>query len=53
MPKVGRFGHSAAVAYGNILLIAGGYAGRVLGDLVAYKVPSLIASSHVSSKCFY
>lgn len=45
MPKGGRFGHSAAVAHGNILLIAGGYAGHVLGDLIAYKVPKMIATA--------
>lgn len=45
----GRFGHVAASAYGNILLIAGGYSGYMLGDLIAYKFPPTVAPPKVSS----
>ncbi|XP_041369444.1 multiple epidermal growth factor-like domains protein 8 [Gigantopelta aegis] len=48
MPKKGRFGHIAGVAYGNIVLIAGGYSGQVRGDLIAFKVPAAV-SPHQSS----
>ncbi|XP_052224268.1 multiple epidermal growth factor-like domains protein 8 [Dreissena polymorpha] len=46
----GRVSHVAAVAYGNTLLVAGGYAGYVKGDVMAFKFPPLIAppSSEVS-----
>ncbi|KAH9496424.1 Multiple epidermal growth factor-like domains protein 8, partial [Bulinus truncatus] len=43
LPLKGRFGHSAVVANGNVMLIMGGYSGRVMGDLIAYKVPTAIA----------
>ncbi|XP_035828225.1 multiple epidermal growth factor-like domains protein 8 [Aplysia californica] len=43
MPSKGRFGHAAVVANGNVMFILGGYSGQVLGDLIAYKVPSAIA----------
>ncbi|XP_067832979.1 multiple epidermal growth factor-like domains protein 8 [Heptranchias perlo] len=39
----GRYSHVATVMNGNILLIAGGYSGRPLGDLVAYKVPIFVS----------
>ncbi|XP_076454870.1 multiple epidermal growth factor-like domains protein 8 [Babylonia areolata] len=42
VPK-GRFGHVAAVARGNLMLVVGGYSGQVLDDLMVYKVPSAIA----------
>ncbi|XP_074654134.1 multiple epidermal growth factor-like domains protein 8 [Tubulanus polymorphus] len=42
-PDGGRFGHSAVVAYGNTLLITGGYRGNVFGDLVSFTVPPSIA----------
>ncbi|XP_051901341.1 LOW QUALITY PROTEIN: multiple epidermal growth factor-like domains protein 8 [Pristis pectinata] len=39
----GRYSHVAAVMNGNILLTAGGFSGRPLGDLVAYKVPIFVS----------
>ena len=44
----GRFSHVAVLAYGNTLLISGGYCGSVLGDLIAYTVPLGIAKNWVS-----
>ena len=49
MPQKGRFGHIAGVAYGNILLIAGGYSGQVLGDLIAFKVPAAVSPHQVTA----
>lgn len=40
----GRYSHVAAVMEGRVLLIAGGYSGVALGDLVAYKVPLFVSS---------
>lgn len=40
----GRYSHVAAVMDGRVLLIAGGYSGVALGDLVAYKVPLFVSS---------
>lgn len=48
MPAKGRFGHTAVVANGNVMFVIGGYSGQVLGDLLAYKVPSAIADFQVS-----
>jgi len=48
----GRYGHVAVAAFGNTVLIAGGYRGSVLNDLVAYTVPLGIAKSLVS-RCKY
>ena len=48
MPGRGRFGHTAVVANGNIMFIIGGYSGQVLGDVIAYKVPSAVADHEVS-----
>ncbi|XP_069798535.1 multiple epidermal growth factor-like domains protein 8 [Narcine bancroftii] len=42
-PLRGRFGHMAALMNGNVLLVAGGFGGRPLGDLVAYKVPIYVS----------
>ncbi|XP_078092162.1 multiple epidermal growth factor-like domains protein 8 [Mustelus asterias] len=39
----GRYSHVAAVMNGNILLVAGGYSGRPMGDLIAYKVPIFVS----------
>ncbi|CAH1785464.1 unnamed protein product [Owenia fusiformis] len=39
----GRYSHVASVAFGNTLLISGGYQGTALGDLIAYKVPPSMA----------
>ncbi|XP_048450825.1 multiple epidermal growth factor-like domains protein 8, partial [Rhincodon typus] len=39
----GRYSHVAAVMNGNILLVAGGYSGHPMGDLVAYKVPIFVS----------
>ncbi|KAL5012356.1 hypothetical protein ScPMuIL_010907 [Solemya velum] len=39
----GRFGHVAVSAYGNILMIVGGYTGYMLGDLIAYKFSPTVA----------
>ncbi|XP_055897034.1 multiple epidermal growth factor-like domains protein 8 [Biomphalaria glabrata] len=50
IPLKGRFGHTAVVANGNIMFIMGGYSGKVLGDLIAYKVPSAIADYECSSE---
>ena len=40
--------HVAATAYGNLLLVAGGFSGYVRGDLVAFKFPSYVAPPQVS-----
>ncbi|XP_067365540.1 multiple epidermal growth factor-like domains protein 8 isoform X2 [Channa argus] len=40
----GRYSHVAAVMEGRVLLVAGGYSGVALGDLVAYKVPLFVSS---------
>nr|KAG5710511.1 hypothetical protein BaRGS_013157 [Batillaria attramentaria] len=45
----GRFGHVAAVAHGNLMLIVGGYSGQVLDDLIVYKVPSAISPSQAQA----
>ncbi|GCC43952.1 hypothetical protein chiPu_0028317, partial [Chiloscyllium punctatum] len=39
----GRYSHVAALMNGNILLVAGGYSGYPMGDLVAYKVPIFVS----------
>ncbi|WAR31429.1 MEGF8-like protein [Mya arenaria] len=39
----GRVSHVSAVANGNLLLVAGGYAGYVKGDLRLFKFPQIIA----------
>lgn len=44
----GRFSHVAVPAFGNTILITGGYKGSVLGDLIAYTVPLAIAQNEVS-----
>ncbi|XP_032872665.1 multiple epidermal growth factor-like domains protein 8 [Amblyraja radiata] len=41
----GRYSHVAALMRGNVLLVAGGFSGQSLGDLVAYKLPVFV--SHV------
>ena len=46
-PK-GRYSHVADVAYGNIILVAGGYRGNVLDDLLAYGVPVSVSRNTVS-----
>ncbi|XP_043935354.1 multiple epidermal growth factor-like domains protein 8 [Protopterus annectens] len=38
----GRYSHVAAIMNGNVLLIAGGYSGVSMGDLLAYKVPIFV-----------
>ncbi|XP_017559477.1 multiple epidermal growth factor-like domains protein 8 isoform X2 [Pygocentrus nattereri] len=43
-PVRGRYSHVAAVMDGRVLLVAGGYSGVALGDLVAYKVPLFVSS---------
>ncbi|XP_067662212.1 multiple epidermal growth factor-like domains protein 8 [Haliotis asinina] len=43
LPRTGRFGHIAVAAYGDVMLLAGGYSGKVHGDLLAYKVPIAVA----------
>ncbi|KAK2844814.1 hypothetical protein Q5P01_011473 [Channa striata] len=40
----GRYSHVAAVMEGRVLLVAGGYSGVALRDLVAYKVPLFVSS---------
>ena len=52
MPIRGRFSHVAVPAFGNTLLIVGGYRGNALGDLGAYTVPLAIAKSLVSPITF-
>ena len=47
-PPRGRVSHVAATAYGNLLLVAGGFSGYVRGDLVAFKFPSYVAPPQVS-----
>ena len=47
----GRVSHVAAAAYGNILLVAGGYSGYVRDDLVAFKFPQFVAPPTVSIVC--
>ncbi|XP_023931409.1 multiple epidermal growth factor-like domains protein 8 isoform X3 [Lingula anatina] len=42
-PNKGRFSHSSVVAFGDTLIILGGYRGTVLSDLIAYKVPPSVA----------
>ena len=44
----GRVSHVAVAAYGNILLVAGGFSGYVRGDLIAFKFPSYVAPPQVS-----
>ncbi|XP_059823923.1 multiple epidermal growth factor-like domains protein 8 [Hypanus sabinus] len=39
----GRYAHVAALMNGNVLLMAGGFSGRPLADLVAYKVPIFVS----------
>ncbi|XP_062465532.1 multiple epidermal growth factor-like domains protein 8 [Pezoporus occidentalis] len=38
-PPRGRFGHVAAALGGGVLLVAGGFSGDALGDVIAYKLP--------------
>ncbi|XP_071958650.1 multiple epidermal growth factor-like domains protein 8 [Antedon mediterranea] len=50
----GRFGHIAAVRNDNILLIAGGFSGTALNDLIAVKVAGSVATnsaSHHPAEC--
>ena len=46
----GRFSHAAAAAFGDTLLVVGGYRGNMLGDVIAFKVPTSIATNKVSKK---
>jgi hypothetical protein len=48
MQRRGRVSHVAAEAYGNILLVAGGYSGYVRSDLIAFKFPPIVAPPSVS-----
>ena len=48
MKRQGRVSHVAVAAYGNILLVAGGYTGYVRGDLIAFKFPPYVAPPTVS-----
>ena len=43
----GRFSHVAVAAYGNLLVVAGGFSGYVRGDLIAFKFPSFVAPPQV------
>lgn len=52
MQRQGRVSHVAAVANGNILLVAGGYSGYVRGDLIAFKFPPIVAPPLVSNYLF-
>ena len=45
-PK-GRFSQVAVAAFGNTLLVSGGYKGSVLGDLMAYTVLTPFAKNKV------
>ena len=49
----GRFSHVADVAFDNTLLIVGGYRGNVLGDMIAYTVPTTVAKNWVSFGMFF
>ena len=46
-PPKGRYSTVAVAAFGNVLLITGGYRGNVLGDLLAYTVPKSVARNKV------
>ena len=46
-PTKGRFSHVAVPAFGNSLLVVGGYRGNVLGDLLAFTVPQAVARNQV------
>ena len=46
----GRYSHAAATAFGDTLLVVGGYRGNMLGDVIAFKVPTSIATNKVSKK---
>ena len=48
----GRYGHIALPAFGNTLLVHGGYRGNVLKDFIAYTTSVNIAKSPVSDKRF-
>lgn len=43
----GRFAHLAVAAFGNTVLVAGGYRGNMLDDLIAFMVPLAIAKNEV------
>ena len=45
----GRVSHVAVAAYGNLLLVAGGFSGYVRGDLMAFKFPSYVAPPQVGN----
>ena len=47
--RKGRFSHVAVPAFGNLLLVVGGYRGNVLGDLLAVTVPQAVARNQVSA----
>jgi len=47
-PTKGRFSHVAVPAFGNTLLVVGGYRGNVLGDLLAFMVPQVVARNQVN-----
>ena len=52
-PGPGRFSQVAVAAYGNILLVSGGYKGSVLADLMAYTVMLPLAKNKVKAKILF
>jgi len=53
MENQGRVSQVMVAAHGNMLLVSGGYAGYVRGDLIAFKFPPVIAPPEVSlNQCF-
>ena len=45
----GRFSHAADIAFGDTIIIVGGNRGNMLGDIIAFKVPTSIATNEVES----
>lgn len=44
----GRVSHVAVAAYGNLLVVSGGFSGYARGDLMAFKFPSYVAPPQVT-----
>lgn len=55
MENQGRVSPVAVLVQGNMLLVSGGYAGYVRGDLIAFKFPPHIAPPQVRrvTTCIY
>lgn len=51
-PHQGRFSHNAVLHNGTVMIVAGGFSGLPLGDILGYKLPIAVAAkSSAGSHC--